>query len=195
MLNFLQPQTVAALGATNRMYTKDFILQPSSDGTTPTSQGSDKIQIQAGYHFFTERVFISYPTVTLDGNDPPNLIDTGFCYVTLQLQTNSVSPIFSDPALLSLIAVPGRSIFPGAVNVDLTTNVPFASAPYISGFPFNLFLAASTAFQHNFTNLSRAPGVNINVAWQGWEFLTSNCEGPEAFNRILRQNQSAPFVS
>jgi len=191
MNNFLEAQTVAALGATNRLYTKKFSLDASVDGQTGNSQGSDSIVIQSGHHFFTERVFIGFPSIDLIDDA---LIDTGACYQYLQLQTNEIIQIFNNPVLISLIGVPGRQMTPGATNPDGSQVVQFAFPPQIEGFPFNLFLSAGSSFIHTFTNYSQA-SADIEVVWQGWDFLVEAAPSSKDFWNCISVNQTPPSVN
>lgn len=192
-LSFLQPQTVAALKAVNRIYSQQFTLGASTDGVTPVTTGSDAIVIQSGHHFFTEALSLGFPTVTGTGGEEI-ILDDYVCRQTLLLKTNQLSKLFSEPVLLSMIGVPGRQPFANAVDAAGNPPPP-GQAPHISGWAFNAFLAAGTDFYHTFSNISTTPGIIVSVVWQGWDFLDTNIPNAEAFWKIVSKYQDPPFVN
>jgi len=190
--DFLRPETVAALGANSFVYPQQFILGASPDGVTPVTDGSGPIAIN-GFHFFTERVAIAFPTVYLgEISNAPATIDDGVCRQTLQLSTGTINALFNNPVLLSLIGVPGRQNYFGAVLPSGGADVPPGSAPHIDGFAFNAFLAAGSSFLHNFTNTAGV-AVTIDVAWTGWNIPADVCPDVRTFWEIVKRYQPAPI--
>lgn len=189
MFDFLRPETVAALAATQFAYSREFVIGAGSANTANT-QGSGSIAIQSGFHFFTESLWLDFPTVeSVDSSD----IDDGVCRLTLQLNAGTTTPMFQNPVKLSLLGVPGRMPQPGALTTLGETPAP-GQSPHIPGFPWSRFLPAGTQLQHIFANTSNKIST-VNVMWRGWNIPAGNCPTASDFDRILRACQSPLAVA
>jgi len=195
--DFLKPQTLAALGATQFTYSQRFTIAASTGGAAPLfaaaspgTGGSGSISIDGGLHFFTERVFIGFPTVYNDG--AAHTVDDGVCRITLLVAAGGTIPLSSNPVLLSLLGVPDRQNTPGAVDITTTGQPGYSQAPHIQGFKWNNFLAAGGKLTHQFANLSNR-AARIDVNWVGWNIPTQNCRGTEDFWAAILKYQAPPF--
>lgn len=189
-LDFLQPQTVAKLGASQFAYTAEFTIAASTDGITPATAGSGDIKIEGEMHFFTEALFQTYPTTTIVDGD---LIDDGECRLTLQLVTGNSDSMFKNPAKLSLLSVPGRMPVEGALTADGGVPLP-GQAPHVPGWRWNRFLTAGMSVTHKYGNKSLAPAT-IPVLWRGWNIPKENCENAKQFWKIVYACQGGLAVS
>lgn len=197
--DFLRPETVAALGATQFSYPKRFFIGASAGGVgplflgaTPSSDGSDSISITGGLHFFTERLQCGFPTVYDNGAGA--IVDDGVCRLTLLLQAGGTVPLSNNPVLLSLMGVPGRQNTPGSVDITLTGQPAISQAPHIQGFKTCNFLTQGGKFTHTFSNLSNVIAV-IDVNWIGWSIPTAHCYDDSAFWNTVLKYQAPPMGS
>jgi hypothetical protein len=189
MRDFLEPQTVAALGATQFLYSREFTIAAIAGGQ-PNTQGSGGISIQSGFHFFMESIWIAYPTVQEVESD---VVDDGVCRLTYQMNLGTTTPMFQNPVRLDLIGVPGRMPVSGALTAAGEGPQP-GQAPHIEGFPFKRFMAAGTNVQNVFANSSNL-AATIALVLRGWNIPAESCPTFTHFNRVVQSHQFAPSVA
>lgn len=189
-MDFLQPQTVARLGAKQYMYTQRFTIGAATGGN-PSEQGSGSIGIQGGIHFFTESLFLVYPTTR--GGDGGAIVDDGVTRLTLALSSGKSLPMQQNPISLAFM-VPGRMPVANSVPSSGSGDVMPGQPPHIEGFPFKYFLAEGSSFQHQFSNTSDLP-AEVFVCWRGWNIYKDRCPDEETFNRIVVECQLPPVVA
>lgn len=187
--DFLQPQTVAALHATQFGYSAKFTVAAAAVlGGTPNSQGSGAIGIQGAIHFFTEALFLKYPTTY---SEDGVLLDDGQTRLTLQLQLGTVIPMFQNPVSLDLCGVPGRMPVGGSTTPIAGVDPAPGQPPHIAGWPFHFFIPQSSPFTHTFSNTSNV-AAEVEVFWRGWNIPQAWCPDLASFWDIVKSCQAAP---
>lgn len=184
---YLQPQTVAAMGAEWFAYTQRFTVAAAQGGNAGT-QGSGVIPIQSSGPFFMEMLTIAYPTVLNDGATD---VDDGVSRLRLQLKNSSNNlPVFSDFIPVELFATPGRRATPGVVSAYAPGTLQLGTG----GFPLYALFPTSGNIGFDWQNDANVPAV-VDVACWGWLLNKEIVPDGVAFSRILRENQvSAPWV-
>ncbi len=188
--DFLQPQTIARLGARQYIYSQRFVLGAAASlGGEPSNEGSGSIGIQGGIHFFAESLMAIYRTTFYDGG---TLRDDGATRVSLMVSTGKSLPMFQNPVSLAFFP-PGRT--PEAAVLDALGGVtPPLQALRIPGFPFKSFMFQGSVLNHQFANSSNAPNV-VDIAWRGWNIPVENCRDVAEFNDIVMNCQLPPAVA
>lgn len=184
---FLQPETLAELGAREFAYSQSFTLAAAVGGV-PTSVGSGSIPIQGENPFLTSALYLTFPTVYDNGG---TVTDDGVSRLTLSLKANSALELFNNPANVALLGVPGRQTVQGAVDPVGGAPVP-GSAPHIPGFPWYAFLPPGSQFMHQFYNSANVVAV-VDVLWKGWN-LDPRVDSLEKFWAIVKRCQRGPVT-
>lgn len=180
-MQFLQPQTVAAMGAEWFMYTQVFRIAGAAGGS-PGTRGSGTIGIQSSGPFWSEGVLISYPTVNGGADDGVPRLE-----VQIRNSSNNI-PLTSDYVPVELIAVPGRRPTSG-----ITSATPQESL-HLPSFPMQALFPTSGSIGLDFRNYADTE-AEVHVAFTGYLLNKEIVPDSSTFWRILRENQvSAPWV-
>lgn len=181
--DFLQPQTVAALGARSFVYTLPTVVVPAASGSVPGRLESVQIPFQAGYHFFAERVFMEYTC----GNPGVAGTDTSSMQVQIRDASNNVS-LTANYVPVRLMAAPGRYSVSGQIS-------PMVSgALMVDGFSLPAFFQANGGILHDLRQGEAYP-QEFAAAYRGWLIPTSRVAGAPELAAVIADNQaSSPWV-
>jgi len=170
----MTPEIVSALGARFFQYTLSATL-PSTDGSL---QALPQEQIQAGFHFFSELLNITYNTLVDDDGDP---VDDGVCHFTAQFKSGSNQIGLSNGFIdLSTIAAPGRQRTQG-VTGDPSNSL------HIDGFPWPYFYEATGSIIVDLRKEDTGQDESVTFVFTGWLIPVERCRTALDFYNILAQ--------
>lgn len=169
----LTPRLISLFNARFFQYNLESTL-PSSDGAL---QDLPQQNIQAGFHFWSELLTITYNTLSLVEGD---VVDDGVCHWTGQFKSGSNQIGLSNGFLdMATIATPGRQRSP-AVAGD--PSLPL----HIQGFPWPYFYEATGTVMVDLRKANTGATENIKFVWTGFLIPIDTCPDAATFYRMLQ---------
>lgn len=170
----LTPDIIARLGARFFQYSLSATL-PSSDGSL---QAIPQEQIQAGFHFWSEFLTITYTTL-VEGEAADE--DDGVCHFSAQFKSGSNQIGLSNGFIdLATIATPGRQ---RSLDVSGDPSLPL----HIQGFPWPYFYEATGSIMVDLRKEDTGAEETAKFVWTGFLIPVDRCRTAADFYALLSQ--------